>query len=550
MVEISNKNEKNGRGIVLFCNKKYLFALGAFLLNLQKYVYYDGIMVYHDDIDDKEQNAIRKIEPKVRFIKYGLDEFVREFSLDKEKVEKDSFIERYTVLAVVKFKILQHLKDFSTVILFDLDMILLSDIEEVLRKDFDIAWKNETTIRGKLNWRGYSDDYIKKLGMYEIYNRASTPNAGFMVVKRTFDYNKAYEVGAKYLREYGFVHPVHIDEFLLGYIREVMQLNAYYVDDKVYNAFPDVVSMKSKLVHFLTDYKPWNSRTVQAVFKDWKSNYDKFVDITGMTSSAVIDYSNISECLLQAHFSKKWGELFHKHRFIYPDELKLQSDLLESKLEFSYYGIFSYNIETTWLIAQSYCVCWFDKRNISTPVQIWKDKLHRIEKDNSNFVKYLEGTDGFGLKTVGKLLQDIPDAFYKLYEITADIRKNPLTIFTQIRTYHGTKLYIDYAERCLKHADDCQGGEIYASINGSKVALFVSATGMNIYVKEIDKDGRVSMTKKQTFFRCWHNADRSISIEIGEGSMVSADEKGKITLKHWNREWEHFFMQIISSIIE
>ena len=160
---VDAKNGHTGRGILLFSNRKYLFALGTFLINLKKYVSYDGVIIYHDDFTIDEQDSLKKIEPKIKFIRYGIDEFVKEFDLDRKKVESYSFIKNYTALAVVKFKIFKHLEEFSTMVLFDLDMVLLDDMNDLFEKEYDVAWRNGgLTIRAGLGKRGFSDGFLKK----------------------------------------------------------------------------------------------------------------------------------------------------------------------------------------------------------------------------------------------------------------------------------------------------------------------------------------------------------------------------------------------------
>lgn len=548
---VSEEKGNNGRGILLFSNRKYLFALGTFLINLQKYVAYDGVIVYHDDFTVEEQTAIMKIEPRVRFIKYGISEFTKEYGFDEEELKQIFFINRYTVLAVIKFKIFQHLKDFSTMMLFDLDMVIVDGLDELLEKNFDIAWRNDgQSIRNKLNNWNFNDDSIKELGMYDIYDKTLTPNGGFFVVKRNFDYKKAYEECVNYLKNYSFIHPYSIDEIMFGFISKKMNLNVHHVDAGIYNVFPIHISLRSKLIHFLGDYKPWNKQTVQSVFREWRINYDKYVAMTGMPSQEVRDFSNTSDCILKAYYFEKWNDLFSNYRFVYPHELDFEPELCSEKLRFFYHGFMSYNIETNWLMPGCFCTVWIDKNNKNISINGKKRKLQALVESNKDFLEYWEDENGLGVRTREKLLQDIPEAFNDLYNSTAELRITHVTNFTQITTYHGTKIYLDLEKHRLVHAPESSGAELYASINGGKVALFISLNGMNLYVKEIDSDGQVSMTSRQTLFSCWHNSDHSISMEVKNGSMLSAVSDGNVALRHWNREWEHFFVPTIVNISE
>ena len=551
MTKYDDNNAASERGVVLFSNRKYMFALGAFLINLKKYVRYDGIFVYHDGFTTNEQDSFKKIDQKIKFIKYGVDEFAKEFDYKREKLTSEGFFKRYTVLAAVKFKIFQHLEEFSTIIMFDLDMLLQDGMDDLLEKNFDIAWRNDgQTIRDKLRGKGCSDELFRELGMYDTYDKTLTPNGGFVVLKRTFDYQNAYAIGAEFLKKYSFLHPFNIDEILFGYIGEKMGLNVYWVDEKIYNVWPNHVSIRSKLIHFMGDYKPWNCQTVQAVFKDWKINYYRYVSLTGMTSSAVVDFDNISECLLQANSSKKWDELFFKYGFIYSRELKLVSNLSNLWLVFSYYGIITYKIETDWWTIDCWCTCWLDKNNKCLPIRDYQIKLRGIAEKNQDFVSYYEDGKRFGLRTIMKNLRYMPDFFYRLYVMTEELRKTSMTCYAKLKTYHGSKLYVDIGKRCIKHDTEEEGEEVYAEIKGNKIALYINAAGMNVYFKGIGKNGEAWLSSQQTYLTCIHNHDHSISIEVEDGILLSADKNNGIVLRNWNREWEHFSVQMIGRIME
>ncbi len=544
-------NKATRRGILLFSNRRYLFALGTFLINLQKNVSYDGVIVYHDGFTAEEQEAIRKVEPNVDFIKYGLDEFAKEFGFDKKELSSKFFIQRYTVLTVIKFKIFQHLNEFSTMMLFDLDMLLLDGIDELLEKDFDIAWKSDVqTIRDKLNNWKFSDEHIRQINMYDLYSKTITPNGGFVIVKRNFDHQAVYNECVNYLKKYSFAHPYSIDEIMFGYIRARMNLKPLYVDGGIYNVFPAHASRKTKLIHFLGDYKPWNKQTVQTVFRDWWTNYESYLAITNMPSEEVRDYHNVSECLLRAYYSEKWNDLFDKHKFLYPQELKLKPDLSRSVLTLSYHGVLDYKIEINWLTPVCNCSVWVEKNNKSLPIEDIQAGFKELAAYNSGFLSYHEDNDRFALKTTGKLLWEVPETFYHLYDMTAELRKVNMSEYVKMSTYHGTGLYVDFEKRCLVHSKEGRGAEVYACINGGRIALFISMSGMNIYVKDMGSNGAVSMTSHQTFFSCVHNPDHSVSIEMKDGNMLSADRKGRMVLRHWNREWEHFSTQKLLSIME
>ena len=65
MSNIISNNSKKNLAIYLFANKKFLFALGTFIINLKdKFNKYDCIIIYHQDFNDDDMDNIRKIEKK------------------------------------------------------------------------------------------------------------------------------------------------------------------------------------------------------------------------------------------------------------------------------------------------------------------------------------------------------------------------------------------------------------------------------------------------------------------------------------------------------
>ena len=194
MSNIISNNSKKNLAIYLFANKKFLFALGTFIINLKdKFNKYDCIIIYHQDFNDDDMDNIRKIEKKVMFIKYDTNDFCKEFNYTENQIKDISAIKRFTVLGITRFKIFKHLREFKTVILFECDMLLTDDISELLSIDYNIAWKTDvgSTILGKIKYTGIPEEKIQHLPVYSIYQKAITPNAGFVIINDNFDYESA-----------------------------------------------------------------------------------------------------------------------------------------------------------------------------------------------------------------------------------------------------------------------------------------------------------------------------------------------------------------------
>ena len=225
---------------------------------------------------------IRKIEKKVMFIKYDTSDFCKEFNYTENQIKDISAIKRFTVLGITRFKIFKHLREFKTVILFECDMLLTDDISELLSIDYNIAWKTDvgSTILGKIKYTGIPEEKIQHLPVYSIYQKAITPNAGFVIINDNFDYESAYLTAFNYVKNYFLIHPFLIGEYTLAYIKHILNLKLLEVDRKIYNVTPINVTLKTKLIHFFSEYKPWKKEYIQYAFRKWIDYYFEYIKIT------------------------------------------------------------------------------------------------------------------------------------------------------------------------------------------------------------------------------------------------------------------------------
>ena len=126
---------KKDVAIVLGGSFDLSFAIGTFLINLKKYSpnLADDIIIYHDNISEKDQKIMNDIIP-VKFIKFELNEKLNNI---------DPFVrERFSDLIFFKYECIKLLKEYRTVIVTDFDILLLDDISEIaIPKNNDVKCK-------------------------------------------------------------------------------------------------------------------------------------------------------------------------------------------------------------------------------------------------------------------------------------------------------------------------------------------------------------------------------------------------------------------------
>lgn len=412
--------EKQERAIMLFADKKYFFALCTFIINIKQYIKYDCIVVYHTDLNEEDQIIAKKFEKNINFIKYDYKDFAEEFGSNEDTVKSIQSIKDYS-LSMLRFKIFKHLREFKMVILLELDMLLRGDLSELFDKDYNIAWKaDNVSISGKLQAFGYSIEKMKELGMYEIYSKATTPNAGFIIVKDNFDYELAYAKAYEFFKKYFFEHPYLMGELNFGYIRYILNLKLYEVDPTVYNAFPHLITTKSKLIHFFRNTKPWDNDYIQFIFNDWVRNYIKYTEVSQQKSDRVTIFENIGSSYLASEYCHRKLKKFNIYGLRYPRDLKMGISKDNNVISFTYSQHVIYDIRSNFMDNNS-CVC---RLWIIRGAQNEKTLQEKIaELVNTGEFNYIEYTNSFGCQTKRTDLNKAQQYFDNLYEATSIIRE-------------------------------------------------------------------------------------------------------------------------------
>ena len=323
---------KYERAIVFCCNREYLFALGAMLYNINNiHLTYDKIIVITDMDDTSVNEKFFKINNKVEFRYYSFDDFVNEFNINTSNKKITMFIKRYSYLAYFKFKIFDFLKEFRHILFLDLDMYITSDINELFELDSDIAWRDGLNLLAKFTLNKVNPDGIEYLKYADV--STPSPNGGLIIANDSFDYNEAYEMGKKLLREFIHSFPSSLDELIFGIIASYNKLRVKSLDASIYNSIPMGYNLQSKIIHFIGEHKPWSVALLQGLFPGWIKNYRQFVHDTGITSDKVQEFYNIGEEYKSYIFYKKMQGILNSQSFSIPQGFSLKIVPEEYKLQ-------------------------------------------------------------------------------------------------------------------------------------------------------------------------------------------------------------------------
>ena len=276
--------------VCVICNSQYTHALGEFVFNLKSINFpYDCIVVYHYDIDSIIQKTFTEIEPAIKFVEYSIDAFYKEHDVKFSNVKNlNEFINKYSHLTYIKYKVCEQLKNFKRVFYFDLDVLIrnLPRLTELFAIK-GIAWRSSLPLRSKfekakdckelsINKPKYTD--LNFFGINDFDRNIPAPNAGMFVVTDDINYSEALYSGREFISKYIYNFTSYIDECCLSYMTAKNKLNLVELDGRIFNCFPLDVTKNTVVIHFAgSQFKPWSSKLIQTVFNDWQVNYQKFL---------------------------------------------------------------------------------------------------------------------------------------------------------------------------------------------------------------------------------------------------------------------------------
>lgn len=144
----------------------------------------DELVIFHDGVEEKEQQRINKIFP-CRFIEYS-------FPIKDDGKFSRAVWHYFTFMLFCKYEIFRLLDDYETILWTDYDVFILENISELIEKDeYSIkSMKNNLVIK-KFNENIYH--HLEEIKDIDLINGLSI-SCGLIVLHDTFpNYKRFYE---------------------------------------------------------------------------------------------------------------------------------------------------------------------------------------------------------------------------------------------------------------------------------------------------------------------------------------------------------------------
>jgi len=551
MLECDGSKKK--LAIYLNTNKKCIFALCSFILNIKKYIHgYDNIIVCHSgDLSLDDVNIISRFDDKILFDKYDITNFASELQMEENIIKSSSFIKTYTLPTLTKFRMLKYLESYKCVIFFDTDMLILDKIDELFTGNFNIAYRLD---QGSSIWHKIksfnSASVLKDIESNDqkLFQKSIAPNGGLIILNDNFDYLQAYNLIKIFLKKYfpGIISNL-LDEIYFSYIANYMNLNIRNLDGNVYNVIPSKITLKSKLIHFYRHYKPWKNEVIQYCFRSWIENYHKYLAISQTSSNEVKIFSNIGKDFLAPCFRyNAWISLFEKNNFTYPEILKIRHYLFtKSYIDLIYDHRVKYRLRLNG-----------DKRidlqliinNSSTyGFNIMIDHLKLFDISNAR-IKSNKVNVIFIYCNQICTLDNVQNHFLDFYNKTAAIREishslgysnaNSHPCKNMIATFHGTYLSYDDKHDKLYHGNDGNYFVTYSRKNNNEIALMQG----DKYITYDDKMKKFLLDAHQFYFDLDNCDNGQVNIRYNNQQLRALDD-GSTDFTNNNKEWEKYDLE-------
>lgn len=362
---------KKDAAIIFVANQAYQFALASMLINLQEKCAdcYDDIVVYQSGFSDLECEALKKIEENIIFVNYSFEDWKQEHhQIDLASRSLQSFIKRFTHLALSKYKIFEQLENYHRILFLDLDMLIQENISELFDIE-GIAWRTESEFHRKF---GDREDKSLLDGLDDIPEKYPAPNGGLFYASDIIDWRACLASAKQFLICYAESFSSVIDELTFSWVAYKNDLTLTELDYRLYNVLPRVVDTKTKIIHFMGKHKTWNDELMQFAFPDWLRNYKKSQRITHLNTSMVTDFAPQGQIYRQQYNQLRWLTFLNETELEIPGQLKLRYDFNTEKLILDYksniYYAFSLNKNNTYY-AVELCI---ENINLVTDIVVQK----------------------------------------------------------------------------------------------------------------------------------------------------------------------------------
>lgn len=336
------KVQKKDRAIVFIANQQYSFALASMLVNLkQKVTTSYQVVVYHFGIPKNEQLALTRIENDISFIEYTYEDWLQEHSkVDRDSRALNSFINRFTHLALSKYKVFEQLEYFDQVLYLDLDMLIQDNISDI----FDIsgiAWRTEAKFHNKF---GNKEERPQSDKLSQIPNDFPAPNGGLIFLSEISDWKSCVDDGREFINTYAAYFGSVIDELSLSYIAYHNNLKVHELDYKIYNTLPKVANEQTKIVHFMGKQKTWNNELLNYGFSAWYRNYIQAIKIANYNFKEDVNAVPHGQVYRKVSNQNRWLSFLNHPDLNIPNELTINYDLSTEKLHLQFNSRITYFI--------------------------------------------------------------------------------------------------------------------------------------------------------------------------------------------------------------
>lgn len=531
--------EKKNRAIILVTNSKMLFACGTIIMNIIEVMpEFDNIIVIYDDLSPEEAESLAKLDDRVKLIKYTVDDFCKEFALDKAKYINSWAYNRFTHLNTSKIRLFKYLSEYKQIIFLDTDILLKDDLGELLSQtEYDIIGTQVNTITGVFAFTGYD---ISKLPDNEFYRELrSIPiyNGGFFIANDNFDVPSFFEKGRAFLKLcFDRNYTGLLEEPSIGFAAYKFKLKVKSTDYN-YNIPPQACNTSAKLIHFYGPYKPWWSPTAQMVFPDWLKYYKKFNSISGVSSPMVTEFSDIGWFMRREYFMCHFIPIINQVTL--SNNIKTAMDFNSNSLYLIYNNLLYFKLELSILQESVSCALYVDKviKSFNKDAdEKWTDAISAfphgkdISKENDLifvFNRVRENT--------------FPVHFKEIYNKIAPIRelcdsRPPSSLAKRGKLQTFLKTWLGYDGVRLVQTTNVD--EALEVLLWGDIAAF-KLPGEDRYIRFIAESGLVELGEKAELFKALHDKDK-IAIEIRHQYLSARNDQKSVIIASKCSESERF----------
>jgi lipopolysaccharide biosynthesis glycosyltransferase len=257
---------KKNLAIVLGSTSNLTFAVANVMIGLKNHSpdFADKIIIYHDNISEKDQILISSILP-CEYIKY-------EFPIKDISCFNETYFKQFSELAYSRYECFNLLNEYKYVLWLDVDILIQKNISAIINfgtNGFGIldALNDKVTIK---------DQLFKSLDGFDMDKKAYSSGT-FILQDNLPNYNKMTDWCYKKTLEYADYLYLP-DQAILNLLIQEFNIIPAVIDLKRFCCHPSEKNCKNAII--LHSYRPekfWNFWSV----KEWNQNYKKWIKLGG-----------------------------------------------------------------------------------------------------------------------------------------------------------------------------------------------------------------------------------------------------------------------------